>query len=150
MKSVLRDWVMELSLREQGSLICAARNCDLTPKFPLEAPERMLTAAIRYAFMNPADEREVDSEPGCFMSSWIPSSHEFKVSALAHYPLHFVQKQMLACEVLAFRSPVDLERRKWMELYLKFCHGMHVKPESKDEYIARMTEDRIANNNVVS
>lgn len=149
-KSVLKDWVMELSLREQGSLICAARNCDLTPKNPLDAPERVLTAAIRCAFMNPADEREVDSEPGCFMISKIPDAETFKVSALAHYPLHYVQKMMLACEVLAHRHPDEVSATKWMVLYYKFCHGLHLNPETRQQYLARMLEDRIANNSVVS
>ncbi len=150
MKSVLRDWVMELSLREQGSLICAARNCDLTPKNPLDAPERVLTAAIRYAFMNPADEREVDCAPGCFMISKVPNAKTFKVSALAHYPLHYVQKQMLACEVLAYNHPDRVMAAKWYDLYCRFCQGMHLNPESLEQYKARMLEDRIANNSVVS
>ena len=153
--NILRLWVTKLTLREQGSLICAARNCDLTPKLPLDAPERVLTAALRYAFMLPFDEREVDSEKGCFMISqnnpdFIRLVQKFKVSWLAHYPLHFVQKQWLACEVLAYRMPNEIASGDWLILYHKICQGLHVNPETKEQYLTRLTEDRIASNSVVS
>jgi hypothetical protein len=38
--SVLQDWVTELPLREQGTLLTSVRGCDLTPKYPLDSQER--------------------------------------------------------------------------------------------------------------
>lgn len=150
MPSIVRPWVSELSAREQGSLFCAMRNCDLTPKMPLDAIERRLTAALRFAVCSPADEREVDSEPGCFMLSEPPSAEILKVSHLAHYPLHFVQKLMLACEVLGYRYPYIPHRDRWKAIYFKIVHGLHLQPEDFASYQARMNEDRIATNTVVS
>ncbi len=84
------------------------------------------------------------------MSSKVPDAKTFKVSALAHYPLHYVQKQYLACEVLAYRHPYKERRGDWLSLYHKFCHDLHLNPESELGYVTRMNEDRIANNSVVS
>jgi hypothetical protein len=149
MGSVLQDWVMELPLREQGTLMTAVRGCDATPKYPLDSLERRLTAAIRGAFMVPADEREVDSEPGCFMLSYPPVS-DFKASSLGHYPQHWVAHVMHACEVLGYRHPVPIVRDQWLMIYLLFCKGFHVPAESFEEFAERMNEDRIASGCIVS
>jgi hypothetical protein len=146
-KSVLQPWVMRLSLREQGTLLTAVRGCDLTPKLPLDSVERRLVSAIRGHFMVPADEREVDVEPGAFMSHSIP---KFKWSQLGHYPQHWVSHVLHAIEVLAFRHPVLTVRHQWHELYAAGCRSLHVNLESLTQFEARMCEDRIANNSVVS
>jgi len=67
---------MELPLREQGTLLTAVRGCDDEPKQwtargIADSPGRRLTAFIRWAFMNPADPREVDI-PGAFFQSVPP------------------------------------------------------------------------------
>jgi hypothetical protein len=56
MRSVLQDWVMELQLREQGTLLTGIRGCDLTPKIPLDSTERQLVGFLRFLVMVPHDE----------------------------------------------------------------------------------------------
>lgn len=146
MRSVLQDWVMELPLREQGTLMTAIRGCDLTPKYPLDSPERTLTAAIRYAVMVPVDPREIDSEPGCFMISRPPT---FKASALGHYPLHWVTHLMHAAEVIAYRHPSIPARAQWLSVYENLVDSLHLRPEPQHRMIARLSEDRIAKGNIV-
>lgn len=147
MKSVLRDWVMELPLREQGTLLTGIRGCDLTPKFPLDSPERMLVAALRFIVMNPFDPREVDSEPGCFMLSSLPS---FKWSEFGHYPWHWVSHILHCCEIVGYRHYDRFTRSSWTNCYLRGVESMHLKPESFSEMVYRLSEDRIANRNIVS
>jgi hypothetical protein len=147
MRSVLQDWVMCLSLREQGTLLTAVRGCDLTPKLPLDSPERTIVASIRGAFMVPADEREVDSEPGAFMSRKVP---HLKWSVIGHYPQHWVSHILHAIEVLAHRHPDHEARERWMTNYRLGCKSLHVRPESIADFESRMIEDRIANGTVVS
>jgi hypothetical protein len=149
MSSVLRQWVMELPLREQGGLLVALRGCDLTPKYPLDSLERKLVAAIRYDVMNPADSREVDF-PGAFMVSRPPGREEFKLSKFGHYPQHWVMHIVHAIEILGYRHP-DLDTREhWRWLYYQSCHSLHMLPEPFDTFVNRCSEDRIANNTVVS
>jgi hypothetical protein len=148
MRSVLRDWVMELPLREQGTLIVATRGCDVAPKFPLDSPERRVTAAIRYAIMIPHDEREVDSTPGCFMLSTPPM--DLKLSMLEHYPQHWVGHIIHACEVIAYRHPNRDYAGYWMVLYWQLCRSLHMNDETKEQMVARLSEDRVATGTVVS
>src|SRR4051812_45559306 len=117
MKSVLRDWVMELPLREQGTLLTAVRGCDLTPKLPLDSNARKLICCLRYRFLNPADEREVDAEPGTFMSRQDPP--DFKFSELGHLPWHWLSHVMHAIEVVGYRHPDMRERRVWGTIYYR-------------------------------
>lgn len=139
---------MELSLREQGTLLVALRGCDVAPKFPLDSPERRITAAIRYAICLPFDEREVDATPGCFMISQPPM--DVKLSMFEHYPQHWVGHIIHACEVLGYRHP-DMEAgMKWFLLYAGFCRSMHLPPESKEAMTARLSEDRVAGGNIVT
>lgn len=150
MASVLRDWVMELPLREQATLLTAIRGCDLTPKYPLDSPERQLVAAIRFAVLNPADMREVDT-PGGFMRTSPPEVRMgFKPSAFGHYPLHWVSHVMHACEVLGYRHPEPMFKHEWRRLYESFCRMLHVLPEPFEAFVQRLSEDRIAAGTVVS
>lgn len=148
MKSVLQDWVMELPLREQGTLLTAVRGCDLTPKYPLDSVERQLVGAIRYAFMNPADPREIDAEPGCFFRSEPPMN--WKASALGHYPLHWFSHVMHAAEIIGYRHPDEDTAGCWHYIYRKMVLSLHLYPESKERMIARLSEDRIASGEIVS
>lgn len=147
MLSVLRPWVMALPLREQGTLIVALRGCDSAPKFPLDSPERRMTAALRWAVCIPADEREVDSEPGCFMLSTPPM--DAKLSMFEHYPQHWVGHVIHACEVLGYRHPEDEQGSDWLALYRRFVYSLHMRAESKEDMIARLSEDRVAKGTVV-
>ena len=148
MPSVLQEWVTELPLRAQGTLLTAVRGCDLTPKFPLDGLERRLVGAIRAAFMVPADPREVDAEPGSFFVYDPPL--DFRASAVGHYPWHWLSHLVHASEVIAYCHPDPVIRRMWLTVYLRFVHSFHLKPESCAEFLERMSEDRIAAGTVVS
>lgn len=139
---------MALPRREQGVLVVGTRGCDSAPKFPLDSPERRLTAAIRYAVMIPHDDREVDAAPGCFMTSRPPM--DLKLSMLEHYPMHWVMHVVHACEALGYRHPEPRIAGMWNELYLRAVHSLHLRPEPFHTYVARLGEDRIAAGTVVS
>ena len=153
MKSVLQDWVMELPLREQGTLCTCVRGCDLEPKIWVStgvaySPGRRLTAFIRWAFMNPADEREPDSQEGAFMMSTPPDP--FKPSEFGHLPQHWYSHAMHALEIIAYRHPVDTVAKQAVFMYLKMVHDLYLEPENKNRMITRLSEDRFITNTVVS
>jgi len=153
MKSVLQDWVMELPLREQGTLLTAVRGCDSEPKTWTKtgvaySPGRRLTAFIRWCFMNPADPREVDYEEGSFFRSEPPLP--FKPSEFGHLPQHWYSHAMHALEVIGNRHPnLDIAMTAY-RLYQRMVYNLHLNTETKDQMIARLGEDRIANGSVVS
>jgi len=153
MKSVLQDWVMELPLRAQGTLLTSVRGCDDEPKQWSSkgvsySPGRRLTAFIRWCFMNPADLREVDSEEGAFMMSSPPMP--FKPSEFGHLPQHWYSHAMHSLEIIGYKHPSLDIRSKAYNLYYLMVDNMHLNVENSIQMIIRLTKDRIANNTVVS
>lgn len=147
-RSVLQDWVTELPLREQGTLLTCVRGCDLTPKYPLDSTARKLVGALRYAFMVPCDPREVDAEPGCFFISQPPL--DWKASELGHYPQHWLSHVMHAAEVIGWRHPDEDLRFAFRSIYFKIVRSLHLNPETFEQFEARLSEDRIATGEIVS
>lgn len=153
MKSVLQDWVMELPLRHQGTLLTAVRGCDFEAKTWTSqgigySPGRRLTAFIRYCFMNPADPREVDFQEGSFFMSQPPNP--FKPSEFGHLPQHWYSHAMHALEIIGYRHPNDYTRVQALGLYTAMVYNLHLNPESQAQMNMRLTEDRISKGVVVS
>jgi hypothetical protein len=174
MGSVLQWWVEELPARAQGTLLTGVRGCDDTPKMPLDSTARQLTAFYRWCILNPADVREVGIEPGAFFQDAPPL--KWKPSELGHLPLHWVSHLMHCFEVVGYYRPhgfwpseangptyqaaegfVYCGARDWsctrclaLEIYDRIARSLHLNPESFDQMVQRLTEDRIVSNTVVS
>lgn len=148
MTSVLQYWVMDLPLREQGTILTAVRGCDLAPK-PMdgESTERGLTAFLRYCALNPADPREVGIR-GAFFSSEPPES--WRASELGHYPMHWYSHVMHAFEVVAYRCPYPVQAAQAEAIYREMVHSLHLDTEPRWVMVERLSEDRIAAGTVVS
>ena len=147
-RSVLQDWVMRLPLREQGVLLTAVRNCDVSEKVPeVCSADRQLVAWIRWCFLNPADPREVDYAPCAWFQSQPP---EFRMSLFGHFPLHWFGHVMHALQVIAVRHPDRSVATRAETLYRHLVHGLHLQPEAQSQMIARLSEDRIEKGTVIS
>lgn len=159
MTSVLQDWVQELPLRAQGTLMTGIRGCDLAPKMPTKddpvdhgcsmgecSPERHLIAFLRWCVLNPADPREVDLAGAWFQSE----PPDFKPSMFGHYPLHWYSHTMHCFEVVGvFHPDIEVAAACW-DIYASLVRGLHLIPEHEDELRERLTEDRIEAGTVVS
>lgn len=141
--SVLQGWVMELPLREQGTLLTGIRGCDVTPKMPLDSLPRQLTAYLRFLVLNPADEREVGI-PGSFFQDQPPA--DWKASEVGHLPTHWYTHVMHGYEVVGYRRPSAAA----LDIYVRLAESLHLPTESKESMIRRLSEDRIASDTVVS
>ena len=156
---MLQDWVMDLPLRAQGTLLTGIRGCDVAPKVVEtvterygcstgeSSPERQLVAFLRYCVMNPADPREVDI-CGAFFASRPPEM--WKPSALGHYPLHWYSHVMHCFEVVGYIHPDLVVRCRAHQIYTRMAHSLHLHPETEEQMMARLCEDRIAAGTVVS
>lgn len=152
MNSVLQNWVMELPLRHQGTLLTAVRGCDDEPKLwtstgIADSSGRRLTAFVRYCFMNPADLREVDI-PGAFFQSKPPNP--FKPSEFGHLPQHWYSHIMHALEVISYCCPEKEKANICDLLYKSMVRNLHLNVEQVSQMNSRLTEDRIKHDNVVS
>ena len=153
MSSVLQDWVMNLPLRHQGTLLAAVRGCDEEAKVWTKqgvaySPGRRLVAYIRWCFLHPADVREVDAEEGAFFMSKPPEP--FKPSEFGHLPQHWYAHAMHALEVIAYCHPVESVGYTACILYDKMVENLHLNGETASQFHARLTEDRIAKGTVTS
>lgn len=159
MTSVLQDWVMELPIRAQGTLLTGIRGCDLAPKMPSciderygcstgeGSAERQLVAFLRYLVLNPADAREIDVPGGWFRST---PPENWKPSQFGHYPQHWYSHIMHCFEVVGYLNPNQHLAHQAYLIYERLVHNLHLEPETAYAMLNRLTEDRIANGTVVS
>lgn len=145
--SVLQPWVMGLPKRHQGVLCAATRGCDTAPK--PGGIERHLTAYLRWTFMVPADERELEV-PGAFMRTDPPDHDSWKPSELGHFPLHYVTHLMHAFQVVGACHPRSEIGVPCWEIYLRFVEGLHLQYETEKDMHNRLTIDRFIAGTVVS
>lgn len=159
MTSVLQDWVMKLPLRAQGTLLTGIRGCDLAPKNPISIDEkygcstgecnseRQLVAFLRFLTLNPADAREINI-PGAWFRSEPPE--KWKPSQFGHYPQHWYSHIMHCFEVVGYMHPDPDLRLSAHAIYQRLVRNLHLRCESYEEMIERLTEDRLASGEVVS
>lgn len=139
--SILHNWVMDLPLRYQGVLLASVRGCDSTPK---ENSAKPIIRALRYSFMNCADEREVGL-PSAFMSrGWTEQEELSFLRDWDHYPIHFVQHLLHAIEVVGYCHPEIEYKRRYFSLYSRMVTKLHLNTETDEEMKDRLTEDRLA------
>lgn len=169
--SILRPWVTRLGLRHQGLLLTAIRGCDTMPKFAYYHdrapgghwhPAKQIIAAIRYAVLQPFDEREVDKEVGTFMSRHVPT---LRINDMQELPFHFVMHVIHVCEAIGTYFHTDdcpttvighcgysacaWSRNNFWEVYKRLVRDMHLRVEDFAELEARLNEDRIESGNIV-
>lgn len=139
-RSMLRDWVQILPLREQGVLLAGLRGCDLTPKVPLDSSERQLVSYLRYVVCHPNAEHEVGATPGAYMQPNPPG--EWTPSEFGHYPQHWYAHIMHAFQVVGYRHPRVSVRCIGQSIYHRFVHGLHLEPEGFETMVERLSEER--------
>lgn len=153
-RSVLQDWVMELPLRAQGTLLTGIRGCDVVEKdiFAFDglspaANARRLVAFLRFCVMHPADPREVDIR-FAFFASRPPTN--WKASQFGHYPQHWYAHVMHCFQVIGYCHPDPSLREEASNIYMRFVDNLHLCCETREAMFVRLTEDRIAAGTVVS
>ena len=84
--------------------------------------------------------------------NWFRSEppQNFRPSSVMHYSLHWYSHVLHALEVIAYRHPDQNTASTALGLYKKMASALHLDPESAEAMTQRLTEDRIANKNIVS
>jgi hypothetical protein len=146
---VFRDWTAQIPLRHQGVLATAIRGCDGAPKHD---PSKCLTALVRRAVLNPADDRETTAGRGFFGFSRdrVVADLPAFLSSLDHYPLHYVLHLMHASEVIAYKHPQHTFREFFYWTYCRMVRAMHLNIETEEALDLRLTCDRVAAGTVES
>ena len=148
MTSVLQDWVMNLPLRFQGTILTAIRGCDMVPKDHIA---KKLARAIRCEIMNTpctggGKVTKESVKPSTFIEYFehedlLEIMNEF-CRDLDPYPLHYVLHVAHASEVIGYclhDSGEDCERASlWTHLYKLICRKFHMYPESFEQLKLRL------------
>lgn len=152
MKSVLQDWVMECSLRQQGVLVLALRGPDGAAKEDVAKP---LIRALRAIVMNSGREgRPMDmglvwrDDP--FMqttligaddeSGWQRACDNF-FGSIDQYNIHFLQHLWHAFAVVGINHPrLIIRDRSWRCVYLRGVNSLHMLPETPEDIRYRLRD----------
>jgi len=135
MRSVLQDWVMNLSLRHQGVLVSCVRGCDNVPK---EDPSKALMRAFRGVILH-----SFNRTPSAFIDFVDDVTLRERMVAvlksLDHYPVHYIMHVLHATEIIGYKYPAP-EHIFWLWFYEKLCKCFHVNPETEEQLDARLGE----------
>lgn len=137
MKSVLQDWVMNIGLRQQGTLLSGLRGCDTVPKHHVT---KVLVRGIRADCLNSwcGDATKAVSYIRFLSHEALIDMLPAVLDAQDELPSHYVSHLIHAIEVLAFCHP-DLNRRSiWNQYYLRLCKRWHMRPETPEEMAQRL------------
>lgn len=144
---MMRPWTRTLPLRMQGVLLTALRGCDTATK---EDHSKRLVAMIRRACTNPVDPRESLNAGGFYgfnRDKLKESLREF-LHSIDHYPTHYILHLTHACEVIGYYHPDIHIGAFFYGVYLAIVKKMHMNPETSDQLMDRLTEDRVAKGTV--
>lgn len=139
MPSVLKDWVQNLGLRHQGTLLTAVRGCDTAPK---DDPSKLLIRCLRAEILNAhcGDNMQartfieaVDMEEMLRRFNLFRKSHD-------HYPMHYFMHVLHAIEIIGYKAPSN-RAGVWKGFYVSLCNKLHLNVETERELDQRLNAD---------
>jgi hypothetical protein len=160
MTSVLQDWITNLPMKEQATLLSALRGCDEAPKQyqevryldangmgeletkVIDSPERRVVAWLRSVCLNAANPGEEKYPGGYMYGNAKHVTHLFFPDQFGHYPQHWYAHLMHGLEVIGYRHPNAMTRGVGFYLYEKMADNCHLNIETREEYIARLRAER--------
>ncbi len=140
MASILKEWVQELGLRHQGTLLAGVRGCDdAPPDDPGKRFCRCYRETILHAHCGDA------AKSASFIELCKPAEVERRFDAFRKvcdvYPWHYVTHVLSCLQIVGYKHPDPGVRRMWHAFYLRMCKGLHVMPESCAAMDARLDVD---------
>jgi hypothetical protein len=140
MPSVLQDWVQQLGLRHQGSLLTAVRGCDVVEKLH---PTKALARCFREAILNPhcGDARKAATFIEKVDYDELERRMENFRKNYEQLPLHYVMHVLHAAEIVAYKHPSAEVRQSWSWFYHRTVRSLHLNPETEEQLDARLNAD---------
>jgi len=151
MPNVLQDWVMNISLRQQGVLILALRGPDGVAKEDVAKP---IVRALRALVMvsgregKPMDKGVVwRDDPfmqtvligADFEDPWKGATNTF-YGSIDQYNVHFLQHLWHAFAIAGIHFPDETIRKRCWNFYLRGMRALHVHPETPKEIVHRLRD----------
>lgn len=136
-KSIFQDWVTELPLMQQSTILTAIRGCDTGGETAKE-----FSKAIRNSVLKPALHTEwFNNNPRAkFFKAWdLPENLPVKYDWFDPLPHHFVMHMIGVVKILAYKAP---NKDYWYTHFLGMCKAMKMHPESEQEMDARLKDEQ--------
>ena len=138
MKSILKDWLMILPIRYQGSVLTAIRGED---GMPAEDSTKTLVRGIRNVALNPASPKAL--QEGGFMpfklEELLPAARKLAGDMDSHSE-HFITHLLQGLEAIAYGCPDKAMGTLFEEAYNILVKARNLNPETSDEFHARLVE----------
>lgn len=155
MATVIQEWISQLTLMQQTTLLTAIRGPDGRAKY--EAPKMLLRWYRRCILVSALDglvlDDPVDGRGGsftgpsanCSISEW-PEAMETHVAEyvknLDAIPSHFQHHFLHSIEILGYKHPIPKIRSFWLKVYLRLVAELNLMPESEERMDTRLGDDR--------
>lgn len=148
MKSVLQDWVMNLPLKQQSTLISALRGPDNLGK---HNTGKQLTRYLRSLIIVPANPNWKDDADDTFLryneNSLDSYINEF-IDNHDEYPHHFIMHLVHAFEIVGYKhktvhsnnSRVSEHAYRCLGFYCKMAKAFHMIAETEEEMDERLAD----------
>lgn len=145
---VFQAWMFVLPMQQQSVLLLAARGPDGIGKFhATKDVVRFYRAAVLKAAYR-GRSLAIDEEEGTtFMTlenfsddAWWRSITEAYFDHVDELPHHYHLHLMHGAEIIGYKHPMEIFRRRWLSFYLQACHDMHLHAESEEELDGRLND----------
>lgn len=148
-KSVIQDWVGDLSMMQQTVLLTCIRGADGLPKRHIS---KFLLRWYRRCVLFSAMEQRVITDPhdagGGNFTGPIPSEmtieNVFDAYLDSHdeVPHHFHMHLVHAVEILGYKHPDTSIRVQWFAFYQRCARDLHMRTESEAEMDFRLGDNK--------
>lgn len=136
MACILQDWVCQLGLRHQGTLLAGIRGCDTAPR---NDPSKLLVRCLRNEILIPFCGNPAKSASFIEAAPLTILEHRMQevVKNHDHYPSHYVGHLILCAEIIGYKKPSS----SWLAFYFNMVHSYHLLPETERELDTRLNAD---------
>ncbi len=145
---VFQEWMYPLPMQQQSVLVLGCRGPDGIEKYHpcKEIVVRYRASVLKAAYLGRA-MRVDEGDDTTFMSLRDFSNDEFWHVCLATYfdyvdsvPHHYHMHLAHGAEIIGYKHPVELFRRRWLGFYHRCCENLHLYPESETEMDSRLAD----------
>lgn len=128
-QSVLKDWVVELPLMMQGTIITSIRGNDLAHAPKLKPVTRWLRSLI---LNNGNPENDFMDVPK------LPAVEEFE-DELEYLTIHYFAHLLHTLEIVGYRHPEDKVAEIALNYYARLVDWLHLEPEAQADLESRLS-----------
>jgi hypothetical protein len=145
---VFQDWMFDLTMQQQSVLVLACRGPDGVAKFHpcKEIVCHYRATVLKAAYLGrPMLPGEGDATTFMHLraltddKAWRATENGFfnSVDAIPH---HYYMHLMHGAQIVGYKHPDDLFRKRWIGFYLRCCDDLHLYPEMEAHMDARLND----------